>query len=323
MAYSGSFDIWTKNKIASLIDATTEVITPSYKDCGLTSWLNTNEFDPAQESFGILPLTESVRQKLGMSVYQSDYAAGCTIKHNYLAKQQQTLVAVLPVHTPKEKALYRLLIKDKAGQFSGRTQPNWISLTQEWQRHANGREIFYKVRHNVISHRMPFHCCQQLPEHLKAYYKTWNEHQNEHNSIEQSKDAYDQLRQLLAVPMRIPEIAVGQRETVRDQIEGSRQPATTEPNPWQIGVLLGRSSSQQTLLELQYRDSVPLEPRGTKRPLQDSSAQAHPSIAVKKKKPRTCVTCRKGDCPGAYYSRPCKYKLLEVRSCSFAKGLAF
>jgi hypothetical protein len=286
--------------------------------------LNTNDFDPAQESFGILPLAESLRQKLGMSTYQSDYAAGCKIKHNYLAKQQQTLVAVLPIHTPEEKALYRLLIKDKHGQFSQRTQPNWISLAQEWQRHANGKEIFYKVRHDTTSRRTSFHCHQQLPEHLKVYYKTWNEYQNEHNSIEQCKSAYNQLRKLLAVPIQIPQIAIGQRETVRDQIEGSRQPPDNdEPNPWQVGVLLGRSSSQQTLLELHYGPSALLEPRGAKRPSQDSSGPAQPSTVVKKRKGRTCVTCRKGDCPGAYNRRPCKYKPSEVRlrSIRVAKGL--
>lgn len=67
-----------------------------------------------------------------MSQYQDDYAKGCKIKHNYLVRHQQTLVAILPIHTTEEKALYHLLIKSVTGQFAGRKQPNWVALAQEW-----------------------------------------------------------------------------------------------------------------------------------------------------------------------------------------------
>jgi hypothetical protein len=143
--YLGSHDIWTHNRIARLVDITADVVQPSYQECGLATWLNGDDFEPARESFGILPFTPATRTKLGMSPYQVEYAKGCKIKHDYLAGQQQTLVAVLPVHTVEEKALYRLLIKSNTSQFSGKKQPNWITLAHEWQRHANGTSIFYKV----------------------------------------------------------------------------------------------------------------------------------------------------------------------------------
>ncbi|KAG1777518.1 hypothetical protein EV702DRAFT_1045264 [Suillus placidus] len=116
------------------------------------------------------------------------------------------------------------------GQFSGKKQPNWIMLAQEWQRHANGTSIFYK---------------------------------NEHNSVEQNKSAYDELQKLLAVPIGMPEITLAQRETVADQILGSARPAASdELSDWQIGVILGHSSSRQTLLQLQYDNPAPTGTRG-------------------------------------------------------------
>lgn len=64
----------------------------------------------------------------------------------------------------------------------------------------------------------------------------------------------------------MPEITLAQCETVADQVLGSAQPAASnEPSDWQIGVILGRSSSRQTLLQLQYNGPAPAGPRGQKR----------------------------------------------------------
>ncbi|KAG2113631.1 hypothetical protein BD769DRAFT_1673635 [Suillus cothurnatus] len=229
---------------------------PSYQDLGLATWLNGDEFEPARESL-------------------AEYAKGCKIKHNYLARQQQILVAVLPIHTIKEKALYWLLLKNNTGQFSGKKQPNWITLAQEWQHHTNRTSIFYK-----------------LPEHLKSYFKIWNEHQNEHNS-------------LLAVSVGMPEITLAQHKTVTDQILSSAQPAASdELSDWQIGVILSCSSSQQTLLQLQYNSPTPAGPHRQKRPAEESMAPVH----VKQHAQHTCKWCCKADCLGKFRSWPCKYK---------------
>ena len=312
--YLGSHDIWTRNRIARLVDITTDVMRPPYQECRLITWLNGDDFEPARESFGILPFTPATRMKIGMSPYQAEYAKGCKIKHDYLAGQQQTLVAVLPVHTVEEKALYRLLLKSNTGQFSGEKQPDWITLAQEWQRHANGTSIFYKVR--VFQTRQDFHSLTQifytqLPEHLKSYFKTWNEHQNEHNSVEQNKRAYDELQKLLSAPIGMPEIALARRETVANQVASGTQPAVNdEPSDWQISVALGRNSSRQTLLQLQYNNPAPPGPgsHGQKRPAEESAA----SIQVKQRAQRTCKRCCKADCPGKFRSRPCKYKPVSV-----------
>ena len=125
-----------------------EAVKPSYAECGYATWLNGDDFEPANESFGILPFSEEIRSKLGMHLYHSEYAKGNKIQHQYLAESQQTLIAVLPVHTSEEKALYRLLIKKATGEFSGKRQPNWINLASDWQRQADGKNIFYKVNIN-------------------------------------------------------------------------------------------------------------------------------------------------------------------------------
>lgn len=77
-----------------------------------------------------------------MSPYNEDYAKGCKMLHNYLALNQKTLVAVLPVHTSDERILYHALVRK---MVVNQKKPNWIDLAREWQLHANGRTIFYKV----------------------------------------------------------------------------------------------------------------------------------------------------------------------------------
>ncbi|KAG1883235.1 hypothetical protein F4604DRAFT_1677595 [Suillus subluteus] len=250
--YLGSYDIWTRNRIALLVDITASVVWPSYQECGQVTWLNGNDFEPMNESFGILPVAAATRTKLGMSQYRDDYAKGW------------------------------------------RKQPNWVALAQEWQHHANSTHIFYK-----------------LPEQLKSYYKTWNEHQNEHNSVEQNNSAYLELQKLLAAPVGMPEIAPAPCQTVAEQIDGCQASANKEPTDWQISMMLGRNSSRQTLLQLQYSDPALPGPHGQKRPAEE---EAVAPVRVKQRAQRTCKKCHKPDCPGAFKSRPCKYKQLNVNS---------
>lgn len=146
----------------------------------------------------------------------------------------------------------------------------------------------------------------KLPEQLKSYYKTWSEHQNEHNSVEQNNSAYLELQKLLAAPVGMPEIAPAPRQTVAEQVDGHQASANEEPTDWQISVMLGRNSSRQTLLQLQYSDPALPGPHGQKRPAEE---EAVAPVRVKQRAQRTCKKCHKSDCPGAFKSRPCKYKL--------------
>lgn len=106
----------------------------------MVGWVNGNDFEQASETFGILPLSPSLRSKYGMHDYSESFAVGEKTLHRHLTKQQQTRIAVLPVHTPDERALFRLFMK-----FEGSSQPNWTSFTSRWSEHCDGKTIFYKV----------------------------------------------------------------------------------------------------------------------------------------------------------------------------------
>ena len=109
-------------------------------------WLNGNDYKQLQETFGILPLPRASQVTLGMHQHLDEFATGEKVKHADLAKQQQTQVAILPVHTPAECALFWLLISMPNGPFSGTNcQLNWVAMASQWAEHCNGRTIFYKV----------------------------------------------------------------------------------------------------------------------------------------------------------------------------------
>ena len=111
----------------------------------MVGWVNGNEYEQSTETFGILPLSEAMHTKLGMLPYHNIHARETKIHHHYLAQCQQTRVAVLPVHTQQEWSLYRLLVKQSNGLFSGTKQPNWVAVAVEWSKYADGIHIFYKV----------------------------------------------------------------------------------------------------------------------------------------------------------------------------------
>jgi hypothetical protein len=95
----GSHDIWTRNYISELLDRTAAAFAPDAKHVSMIGWVNGNEYEQSTETFGILPLSEDMRTKLGMLPYHDTFATETKIHHRYLAECQRTCVAVLPVHT--------------------------------------------------------------------------------------------------------------------------------------------------------------------------------------------------------------------------------
>ena len=148
--YQGSFDVWVRNQITKLIDLTRGAFT-NPNEASVVSWLNGNNYEQSRETFGILPLPRASQITLGMLQYSEEYATGEKIKHPNLAKQQQTQVAILPIHTPEERALFRLLVSMPNGPFSGESQPNWVAMASRWAEHCDGMKIFYKVCHLRIT----------------------------------------------------------------------------------------------------------------------------------------------------------------------------
>ena len=80
-----------------------------------------------------------------MDGFNQDFAVQEKTQHLHLAALQQTRFAIIPIHTPNEWALFSLLMKEQQGQFSGRTQPNCVTVSRKWSQYCDGHTIFYKV----------------------------------------------------------------------------------------------------------------------------------------------------------------------------------
>ena len=55
-------------------------------------------------------------------------------------------MAVLPVHTKPERMLFKALLLSLEHTGATGREPEWQSLTREWNAHCDGKEIRYKVR---------------------------------------------------------------------------------------------------------------------------------------------------------------------------------
>ncbi|OBZ76307.1 hypothetical protein A0H81_03601 [Grifola frondosa] len=237
--YQGSYDIWTRNRLSRLVDQIDNLNAFKATSIGhsMTGWVNGNDYERSAESIGILPLSDSARAQLGMLPFSADFVLKQKPQHAHLAKQQQTLIAVLPLHTREERALYRMLIKTRSAHFMGRTQPNWVALANEWSQQSDGIHIFYK-----------------LPEHLKNYHKAWSENRNEENSVEQHKQAYEQLRMLLVPESdRIPSIPVRAGTALAAEVDAAaRVDHEGPPSDWHVDLLLGRHRLKQSAVHFEY-----------------------------------------------------------------------
>lgn len=107
--------------------------------------MNGNNYVRSTEIFGILPLSSHLRESLSILPYHYQFALDRKIRHSYLAVRQQTRAAVLPIHTRPERSLFKAMLADPQGPFSGRKEPNWIELANIWSGHVDGVLIFYKV----------------------------------------------------------------------------------------------------------------------------------------------------------------------------------
>ncbi|THH17937.1 hypothetical protein EUX98_g9038 [Antrodiella citrinella] len=251
--YRGSLNVWTRNKIASLVDYTSDAFKVRSVEPTVVGWVNGDEYEESKETFGILPFSEAMRKKFGMESFHSQYAADKKILHFFLAKLQNTRVAVVPVHTSSERSLFRLMMKEHSDVkcFGAREQPNWVMFTTAWANRCDGIQIFYK-----------------LPEHLKAYYQRWLERRNEENSIEQCRAAYNEITSLLKPdPKAIPSIPTRRPLPLKDAVikgKAAERPPQVDNSvqepicAWQIGQLLSRTSSAQTQSHFQYYYAAPV-----------------------------------------------------------------
>ncbi|KAG8932761.1 hypothetical protein FRC00_014144 [Tulasnella sp. 408] len=136
--YIGHFDIWLLNDLQAAMFKVQEWVQGSPL---LTGWVNGTLYIPTAERFGILPLPPDVQNEMGMVPFS--HTSDTSQKYHYLASQQNTRYAALPVHNAGEKRLFSLLMSENA-EFNS-PNPNWSSCAREWNRFANGTEIYYKV----------------------------------------------------------------------------------------------------------------------------------------------------------------------------------
>jgi hypothetical protein len=108
-------------------------------------WVNGDRYMRSNERFGILPIPEGIRARIGLLEFHSDFAVKKKIKHIYLARLQHTRIAVLPVHTKAERWLFSFLVSETHGLFAGPREPNWEAVAIRWAGHSDGVTIFYKV----------------------------------------------------------------------------------------------------------------------------------------------------------------------------------
>jgi hypothetical protein len=175
-----------------------------------------------------------------------------------------------------------------------------------------------------------------LPEHLKNYWKTWCEQRNESNSKAIGNAEFKDIQCLLLPPPRkdIQSIPTTHPVTLSDQITKGRLPpkllasdsdsnnSISDPAPsssWEISLLLVKNSGNQSAIQFGFGES-----EQQKTPTVDASvrsitgrtsekrkfaAVSKPTSSlgpvVKRRKPRSCIMCRKTDCPAAFMSRPC------------------
>ncbi|GAA5917136.1 hypothetical protein JCM5296_006594 [Sporobolomyces johnsonii] len=164
--FNGHFDIWTTNKIQSLANLVAPLI-PAAPRMG--QWLNTDMYEPSQESFTILPIPATTAAQLSISLHPSHPAfpppslsstsstpisapppsskkrkTAAPERHAFLASKQGSRFAILHLHTRAERELYSELITSTAVvAVSGARK--WLVMAQRWNERADGREVFYKM----------------------------------------------------------------------------------------------------------------------------------------------------------------------------------
>lgn len=135
-------------------------------------WVNGSCYLKSNEKFGILPVCAQTQHRYELGPYNpkepsplqpspptQDQGSSTRadagkprvlkarpprLRHRYLASQQQTRYPVLQIHNKVERRFFRKLVKESPS-FANRATPDWASATVEWNRSADGVEVFYKV----------------------------------------------------------------------------------------------------------------------------------------------------------------------------------
>jgi hypothetical protein len=300
---------------------------------GYGNWINGNDYEQTQEVFGILPFDAAVCQDLGMLQYNEQFAKDQNTRHQWLSKQQRVRFAVLPVHTQDERHLFHLYAENSPLFTSINGQPDFTGLCKRMNEHADGKSFFYKVRlftlfilsslllSQPLTHQLSF---VQLPEHVKSYYKTWQDYHNEKVSVTLSNNAVSRIRQLLEnstgnLPMISALIPQPLAETIKSPSPHDHDHAVTLTNfnshgsgEWQVEKLLDTHRLACSSVGYRYIQTnpslTPSQPSSSARPQKRKAEHPpdgdHVGMAVTRKA-RRCMACESTQCPGRWKVEKC------------------
>jgi len=110
-----------------------------------------------------------------------DHEGGRT-QYGFLALQQRSLHAIVPINTHDERAKFADLLRT---QFMDVSEATWLVFARSWSDHLNRRTIFYNT-----------------PEYLKSYYNSWSELRKRKNTIAIHFEVVQTMRQNLTSSKR-------------------------------------------------------------------------------------------------------------------------
>ncbi|SCZ98100.1 BZ3500_MvSof-1268-A1-R1_Chr3-3g06572 [Microbotryum saponariae] len=183
-AYVGHFDLWLTVELHRMRRKTAAYL-PAHPT-NMSETVNPLLYAPSTETFGIVPIVEVAQKSNNIEPYcvesgafrfeplkwsprnllhknmgrtiqqmQIQLPADRKLRHTWLAKRQGTRFAVLHVHTPTERALYKHILSHLEPSTS--RDQRAIRIAERWNAYANGIDIFYK-----------------MPEHISSWESRWS-----------------------------------------------------------------------------------------------------------------------------------------------------
>jgi len=317
--YVGHFDVALKNRIASLLDSLIACDTfNEERPVGRGGWVNGNDYDNAGETFGIMQLDPEARETYGMLPNIPQSARETKVRHQWLAERQGTMFAITPVHTREERDIFTLLMESSRA-FSNKSQPDWTRLASEWSSHCNGKTVFYKVtcQSHCTVHLHSHIVHTQLPQHLRSYFKVWNDFCNENNTIAANNEASERIRALLQPqPCKVPTIISTRPDPLENTVNAPQSVPQPEMNAWQLSKILGDHRLQQSTLQMMYQGTAnPNHVPPPKRPALET-VQDRPSkrqrVLVNSSRPRHCRYCHSAECSGRWKIDRCPLRVAHM-----------
>jgi hypothetical protein len=164
-------------------------------------------------------------------------------------------------------------------------------------------------------------CIVQLPEHVKSYYKSWQDYHNEKVSVTLSNNAVSRIRQLLEnstgnLPMISALIPQPLAETIKSPSPHDHDDAVTLTNlnsgAWQIEKLLDTHRRHRLACSsVGYRyiqtnpASTPSQPSSSARSQKRKAEHPPEGDMAVTRKARRCMACESTQCPGRWKVDKC------------------